>query len=127
MSNPDGRGGFGDHPEHRADGRWSPETSDRYWMGRFGRMTLSELAQWQTKSDDEITVAQKRALERTIESLRDAAKSREAIPAHDLILDRTEGKPRIAIDNNIGAQGDTSLELIIKSDDDKDNDNDNTE
>lgn len=123
MSNPKGIGGFGDHPEHRADGRWSPETSDRYWMGRFGRMTIAELNMWQVKRDDEITVAQKRALERTLESLRDAAKSKEAIPAHDLILDRTEGKPRIAIDNNIGAQGDTALELIIKSDDDKDDDN----
>ena len=120
MSNPTGRGGFRDHPEHRADGRWSAETSDRFWMGKFSRMTIAQLNEWKAKRDDEITVAQKRALERTLESLRDAAKNKEAIPAHDLILDRTEGKPRIAIDNNIGAQGDTSLELIIKSDDDKD-------
>lgn len=121
-ANPSGKGGFGDHPEHRNDGRWRSEDSDSYWMNKFARMTVAELKEWDKRSDRDITVAQKRALERTKESLRDAAESKEAIPAHDMVLDRTVGKPRFTMDNNIGSQDGNSLELVIQSPDSEDDD-----
>lgn len=119
-ANPTGKGGFRDHPEHRSSGRWDPDDSDSYWMNRFARMTLAELKTWEAKPEADITVAQKRALERTLESLRDAGSHKEAIPAHDLILDRTVGKPKMTVDQNVGGQDDNRLELVIQSPDSED-------
>jgi hypothetical protein len=41
-NNPEGAGGFGEHPEHRSNGRWSKENSYVYWLNFFKNLTLSE-------------------------------------------------------------------------------------
>jgi hypothetical protein len=37
--NREGKGGFQDHPENRADGRWSKEDSYSYWLHKFLAMS----------------------------------------------------------------------------------------
>lgn len=40
--NPTGKGGFGDNPQNRANGRWTKETSIPYLQNVFGRMPIAE-------------------------------------------------------------------------------------
>ena len=35
IPNPEGKGGFADNPQNRANGRWRKEDSVSYWMNAF--------------------------------------------------------------------------------------------
>ena len=54
IPNPDGKGGFADNPQNRANGRWRKEDSVSYWMNRFLKMSVSDMKQWEkeNKNDD---------------------------------------------------------------------------
>lgn len=92
VPNPTGKGGFGDHPEHRSDGRWSPETSFTYWYNKFKSMTLDELDQW--KKDNprgKRMVSASLALSRIDKADNDLKEFQE-------IADRSEGRPKQSVD-----------------------------
>lgn len=107
--NPTGKGGFGDNPQNRSDGRWSKEGSISYQYNRLMRMTSQEL-------DDYVpeTVAQEIALNR----LKEAKKSLNDVKE---ITDRTEGKAPQNIDLTSG--GETIAPILVKfiGEDDEDN------
>lgn len=89
--NPDGKGGFGDHPENRSDGGWKKENVFSYQYRRFMNMTLKEWIGFITNPPEEITVVEQLAIEavkRAKNSLKDVQE----------ITDRTEGKAPQTID-----------------------------
>lgn len=98
LRNPTGKGGFGDNPQNRSDGRWSKEGSFAYWFSKFKDMTDDELEQW--KKDvppGQRKVACSLALTR-IEN----AKSK--LDEFKEVADRSEGKPKQAIDLTSGGE-----------------------
>ena len=113
-ANPTGRGGFGDNPEHRNPGGWDYETSIPYWFNKFQRMGLSEFEGWLTEHEDEVTPAIKTAWQRVSEMMKNADKSKNALPAADMVMDRTIGKPRVTVDQNVGGQDDNRLVIEFK-------------
>lgn len=68
VRNPTGKGGFGDHPENAAHGRWRKEDSYTYNVNKYGRMTDIELQEviLQAKSG-ELTQFQRAALQTVLD------------------------------------------------------------
>lgn len=87
-ANPEGAGGFGDHPENRSDGRWNKEGSIGYQYNRIIRMTEEEQQEFVPK-----TFAEKIAHARILEAVK-------AGGLHDAkeVTDRTEGKAPQKVD-----------------------------
>lgn len=84
--NPEGKGGFGDNPQNRSDGRWSKDNSFSYWMNFFKSKTVKEFKEYEkVKPEDERTVAESLAYARV-------AKSRNDLQEFKEVADRTEGK-----------------------------------
>ena len=98
--NPDGKGGFRDHPELRSDGRWSKRRSDTYLFKLFGGMTPEELEKYQ-KEHGSLTFEERRAINRTLESAQTMAANPNALKATQFIIERLEGKPRQQIEQTI--------------------------
>lgn len=78
--NPTGKGGFGDNPQNRSDGRWSKEGSISYNYNKLMRMTADEFEAFSPNTQAE-KIAKARILA-SIDSLNDAKE----------VTDRTEGK-----------------------------------
>lgn len=96
--NPEGKGGFGDHPENRSDGRWSKESSFSYWFNKLKDMTEDELAQWKKDNPEgSRKVACSLALTRVENARKNLIEFRE-------VADRSEGKPRQAVDITTGGE-----------------------
>lgn len=90
--NPTGKGGFGDHPEHRSPGGWKKENSFSYWMNFFKNMSTAEFKRFeQEHTEDEMTVAQSLAYARIANARLDLAEFKE-------VADRTEGKAKQVIE-----------------------------
>lgn len=90
--NPEGKGGFGDHPENRSDGRWSKENSFTYWMNYFKNLSVSEFIAYEknTKESDR-SVAASLAYARV-------ANARKDLKEFIVVADRTEGRPLQPLD-----------------------------
>jgi hypothetical protein len=43
IPNPTGKGGFGDHPEHRNDGSWKKEDTPRFKLEQMMKLSEAEL------------------------------------------------------------------------------------
>lgn len=84
--NPTGKGGFGDNPQNRSDGRWKKENSISYNYNLFLAMSEDEFAEFTP-----ITKAQKIAYQR----IKAAEKSLLDVKE---ITDRTEGKAPQSVD-----------------------------
>lgn len=96
VTNKEGKGGFGDNPQNRSDGRWSKEASFSYWYNKFKSMTGEELAVWQVNNPkNERLIAADLALTRITNSTKDLKEFQE-------VADRSEGKPRQAVDITTG-------------------------
>ncbi len=80
INNPNGKGGFGDNPQNRADGRWSKDTSISYWYNHLIRLDLSEF-----KNFEPTTMAQDLAYKAVVEAQAELNYLKE-------ITDRTEGR-----------------------------------
>lgn len=96
-ANPQGVGGFAEHPENRSDGRWSGRASVTYNLNRFKAMTNRELAEVIADSNN-LTQAERMALNAI---LRAKKESEFGFKAYQDLVDRTEGKPRQTIDANV--------------------------
>lgn len=108
LRNPTGKGGFGDNPENRSDGRWSKENSFSYWYNYFKSMTVKEFKQYErTHGDDNMTVAESLALVRVTKSRSDLREFQE-------VADRSEGKAqqKIEIKNDYSDLTDEQLQKI---------------
>ncbi len=83
--NPTGKGGFQDHPELRSNGRWSKETSFRYWLSYFKTLPLKEFSQYKNRNPN-ICMAALAAWARV-------AKAIEKLEEFKEVANRTEGMP----------------------------------
>lgn len=83
--NPEGKGGFQDHPELRSNGRWSKETSFSYWLNFFKTLPLEEFKQYKAKHTD-LCMAGLIAWARV-------AKAIEKLEEFKEVANRTEGMP----------------------------------
>lgn len=100
--NQTGKGGFGDNPDNRSDGRWDKDTSISYWYNKLGRMSDVERAEFKPT-----TSFQRIALLRIERAERDNDKSLDEARE---ITDRTEGKAK----QDIGLSADESIMPLIK-------------
>jgi hypothetical protein len=84
--NPTGKGGFGDNPQNKANGRWSKETSYSYILNKYGRLDLDEFLKVEPK-----TAFEKMAYLAIKNAWIDLGYLKE-------VADRTEGKAQTSID-----------------------------
>jgi hypothetical protein len=80
INNPNGKGGFADNPQNRANGRWSKDTSISYWYNHLIRLELTDF-----KDFNPTTMAQDLAYKAVIEAQAELNYLKE-------ITDRTEGR-----------------------------------
>ena len=80
VNNPSGKGGFGDNPQNKANGRWSKETSISYWYNHLIRLELSDFEEFEPK-----TMAQQLAYNAIVDSKKELGYLKE-------VTDRTEGR-----------------------------------
>lgn len=86
VPNPTGKGGFGDNPQNRSDGRWSGETSIPYQYNKLIRMKVAEFKEWlKEHPEGDRTVAEELAYGAVI-------KARDDLKYLVEITDRTSGK-----------------------------------
>lgn len=96
LRNPTGKGGFGDNPQNRSDGRWSKESSFSYWFNKLKDMTEDELDQWKKDTPEgSRKVACSLALTRV-------EKARSELREFQEVADRSEGRPKQAVDITSG-------------------------
>jgi len=108
-NNPTGKGGFGDNPQNKANGRWKKEDSISYNYNHLLSLSLNELKEYKP-----VTVAQKIAYEAIKEASSELLYLKE-------VTDRTEGKAPQAIDHTSGGEK-VNIPLIewVNSTNDKD-------
>lgn len=95
--NPEGKGGFGDHPENRNPGGWKPEVTFSYQYKRFMNMSYQELKDWLSLPDTEKKVVEDLAYHAV-------KRARDSLPDAKEITDRTEGKAAQSIDVTSGGE-----------------------
>lgn len=98
--NPTGKGGFGDHPEHRNPGGWKPETSVPYQIKRFQRMSIQEFKDYVPK-----TMAEQTAYN----AVANAPKNLQWFNAS---VDRSDGKPKQ--ESDITSNGQTIAPVLVE-------------
>jgi len=91
--NPSGKGGFGDRPEDiNHEGRPKNRESFVYWMNYFKNLTVSDFLMWSKNNpEDNRTVTADIAYMRVLNSRKELADFIE-------VANRTEGKPRQAVE-----------------------------
>ncbi len=98
-NNPDGKGGFGEHPEHRSNGTWDSKNTFSYQISRFKNMNVTEFLAWPTKTPEaERTMAEELAWKRVFES-------RKSLKDFKEIANRTEGMPKQSIEGKFDGLG----------------------
>lgn len=106
--NPTGKGGFGDNPQNRNDGRWSAETSIGWNYNRLIRFTVEEFKNWTKEHpESERTIAEELAYNAVISARKDLGYLKE-------VTDRTEGKSMQK--NDITSGGNLVSGLVIIKD-----------
>jgi hypothetical protein len=80
INNPNGKGGFADNPQNRANGRWSKDTSISYWYNHLIRLDLQEFELFNPS-----TMAQQLAYNAIVEAKAELGYLKE-------VTDRTDGK-----------------------------------
>lgn len=109
--NPTGKGGFGDHPENRSNGRWDKNNSFSYWFNFFKHLSVSEMKKWlEQNPEDKRTVAADLAYRRVYNSQKDLKEFQE-------VADRTEGRPRQTADLQISGGFNVALVKFIDAED----------
>ena len=86
--NPSGKGGFGEHPENRSDGRWDKDNSFSYWMNFFKAMSVEEFKEYERiKPEKDRTMAETLAYARVF-------RARIELKEFQEVANRTEGMPK---------------------------------
>ena len=86
VPNPTGKGGFGDNPQNRSNGKWKKENSISYQYNRLLAMTEEEYNAFKP-----VTNAEKIARRRIERAIRD---DDESLKETKEITDRTEGRAK---------------------------------
>jgi hypothetical protein len=93
IPNPEGKGGFGDNPQNRSNGRWKSEDSQHYCLNMFLHMSLADFKQWEKDHpENSRTVAQSLAYARIVNARLRLADYKE-------VTDRTEGQAKQVVEN----------------------------
>jgi len=100
-NNPNGKGGFTDNPQNRANGRWSKDSSIGYWYNYLIRLSVEEFESFECE-----TIAQKLAYNSIVESQNELNYLKE-------VTDRTEGKAPQSTDITSGGEKITNTPTII--------------
>lgn len=103
--NPEGAGGFGEHPEHRSPGGWKSENTISFQYRRFMNMDRDEFVAFAKVPNSQKTMAMLVAYNRV-------AASMKSLPDAKEIADRTEGKAPQAVD--ITSNGETIAPVLVK-------------
>jgi len=106
-TNPEGKGGFGDNPQNKANGRWSKETSISYWQNYLIRLSIDDFNKFKPETI---------AAEIAYNSVKN---SKQELPERKELQDRTEGKPQIYQDITTDGEkisNPTSFRVIIEHD-----------
>jgi len=88
-NNPEGKGGFGDNPEHRSDGRWKKENSKSYWLNYFDSLTIQEFEEYPSKNPNMTKAAQS--------SYARIKRQKDNLREFQEVANRTEGMPKQTI------------------------------
>ena len=84
--NPTGKGGFGDNPQNRSDGRWSGEDSVPHQYNKLIRITVAGFKEWlKEHPENERTMAEELAYNAVLKARTDLKYLVE-------VTDRTSGK-----------------------------------
>lgn len=96
ITNPTGKGGFGDHPEHRSTS-WRAEDSPNFLRRRYSRYTMEQLREELQKP--ELTVCQLMVIQQYLDAInqKTSASVRQSIRAD--ICNRLDGMPTQTIQN----------------------------
>ena len=99
VGNPTGKGGFGDHPEHRSDGRWDKNNSFSYWLNYFKTLTIQQFKDYKDEHEHDMTMSCLAAYARVSNMIKD-------LNEFNVVADRTEGRvPQgitMGVDDTIG-------------------------
>lgn len=107
LRNPEGKGGFGDHPENRNPSGWKRTETFRYWFDKFKEMTIDELEAWDKETPKNIrTVAADLAFKRVYNAQTDLKEFQE-------VADRSEGKAPQTINHEGGFFSSDVMKLVI--------------
>ena len=105
--NPTGRGGFGDHPENRSDGRWDKKNSQSYWLNFFNSLTVEELEAYPYNNPpSKMTVACAKAYEWTL-------RAQINLNVYKETTNRTEGVPNPDNGENLVPEGEENEEVDL--------------
>lgn len=119
LRNPEGKGGFKDHPENiNVGGRPKNQESFAYWMNYFKNLSTKEFLKWEKENPDSTrNVAADLVYARMIKARNDLREFQE-------IANRTEGMPRQTIKNEFEDEV-TGIEfkLVREKDDIKESSN----
>lgn len=115
VRNPTGKGGFGDHPENAAHGRWNSADSYSYNVQKYGRMTDIELQEIILKSKSgELTQFQKAALQ-TVLDMNDKDGWKKLVDT----VDRCDGRAMQPVENHVEYTPPTINVKFVGDDDDE--------
>ena len=92
LRNPDGKGGFGEHPENiNAGGRLKNQERYGYWLAFFKNLTIEEFKKYKSEHPD-MSMAALAAYARI-------AKTIDQLDEFKEVANRTEGMPKQTIKN----------------------------
>lgn len=113
VRNPTGKGGFGDHPENAAHGRWRKEDSYTYNVNKFGRMTDIELQEviLQAKGG-ELTQFQRAALQTVLDM-----QKKEGWKKLVDTVDRVDGKALQPVEQTVNGYVPPTINIEFVKDD----------
>lgn len=90
--NPTGKGGFGDNPQNRSNGRWNPDMTFSFQYRRFMNMTVEEFKSWkELTADKDKTMVEELAYVAVL-------KARTEFRERQEVANRTEGMPKQSTD-----------------------------
>lgn len=98
ITNPTGKGGFGDNPQNRGTGIWRSEDSISFQYKKLIKLTVEEFNKWKKEHPKkERTMAQDIAYKAVMEAKKD-------LPYLKELTDRTEGKVPQGLDMTSGGK-----------------------
>lgn len=105
--NPEGMGGFIEHPEHiNYGGRPKNQNSFTYWLNFFKRLTVAEFDTWKERNAQyDISIAADIAYTRV-------SKAKDSLKEFREVADRTEGKAFQTVSHENGFFSTDRLEIV---------------